>query len=442
MAKVAKLVVVALAVSGLVLGLPELFGPGIQADFGIGQRLAKGAIFLPLLLVFPAGLLTALMPCVYPLIPITVSIFGARQAKSRAQAVALTLVYILGIATMYTSLGIAAAMTGRAFGTILSNPWVVSILAALFAVFAASMFGAFEFTLPSWLQNRLATMGKAGFVGAFMMGLVAGIVAAPCTGPVLSGILVHVAATQNVGLGAALLFTYSLGLGVPFFLLGALSISLPKGGAWMESVKSVFGVALLALALLYLRDAFPGLREFLTLKTVAHGAFIAAALVGAGVLAGAVHRTFRSWPLEGLLKGVGVVVAVLGLTLRSGAPLARPAVDGADWLPAEEAGLAQAQTFKKPMLIDFFAEWCAACKELDHFVYKDAAFLEEAKRFVLVKVDGTNETPAIEALYKKYKVDGLPTIILIDSQGVVHHEITIKGYLKPAEFADIMKKVR
>ena len=343
---------------------------------------------------------------------------------------------------MFTSLGILAAMTGKAFGTHLSNPWVVCGLAVLFSCFAAWMFGAFDLNLPTWLQDQLTKTSKAGFAGAFLMGLVAGVVAAPCTGPVLSGVLVHVAATQNVPLGAALLFTYSLGLGVPFFAIGALSMSLPKGGAWMESVKSVFGIALLALALVYLRDAFPGLRAVVSLKTLAYGAFIAAALVGVGVLVGAVHRTFHSWPTEGLLKGVGVLVAVAGLTLRAGAPLAKPAKDGGDWLRSEESGLAQAQAFKKPMLIDFFAEWCAACKELDRYVYQDPVFLEEAKRFVLVKVDGTDETPAIEALYKKYKVDGLPTVILIDAQGVVHQEITIKGYYKPAEFADIMKKVR
>jgi len=438
-----KLVLGALVVGALVALLPEMLGPGPRADFGVGQKLQGGAIFLPLGLIFVGGLLTALTPCVYPLIPITIAVFGARQSQSRARSVALTLVYILGIALMFTSLGIAAAMTGRAFGTVLGNPWVVSGLAVLFLVFAASMFGAFDFQLPAALQQKLAGVGKAGFAGAFLMGLAAGVVAAPCTGPVLSGVLVHVAATQNVPLGAALLFTYSLGLGVPFFLIGALSLSLPKSGAWMEAVKSIFGIALVALAVIYLRDAFPTIRAALNLKTVAYGAVIAAGLVTAGVLLGAVTRSFHSWPLDGGLKTLGVLLAVAGLAIRSGAPLAQASpLPSGDWLNSEEAGLAQAQAFKKPVLIDFFAEWCSACKELDHYVYTDETFLREAQRFVLVKVDGTEETAAIEALYKKYKVDGLPTVILIDSEGKVHHPLTIKGYLKPAEFVDIMRQVR
>jgi thiol:disulfide interchange protein DsbD len=260
---------------------------------------------------------------------------------------------------------------------------------------------------------------------------------------VLSGVLVHVAAKQSIPLGAALLYTYSLGLGLPFFLLGALSVSLPKGGEWMESVKSVFGIALLALAVAYLRDAFPVLRAALTIKTVAYGALIAAALVGAGVLLGAVHRTFHSWPVEGLLKGVGVLLAVAGLTLRAGAPLARPQPQTAlEWLRSEEVGVAQARAFGKPMIIDFFAEWCTACKELDRYVYTSPIFQDEARRFVLVKIDGTEETPAIEALYKKYRVDSLPTVVFIDAHGTMHEDITVKGYFTPREFVEFMKKVR
>jgi thiol:disulfide interchange protein DsbD len=438
-----KLLFGALVVGVLVAVVPELIGPGPRADFGVGAKLATGALLVPLGLIFLGGLLTALTPCVYPLIPITISVFGAKQAESRGRAIALTSVYILGIAVMFTSLGVAAAKTGQAFGTVLSNPWVVTGLAVAFTVFAASMFGAFDFQLPTSVHTKLSSVGKAGFAGAFLMGLAAGIVAAPCTGPVLSGVLVHVAASQNVPLGAALLFTYALGLGVPFFLIGALSVSLPKSGAWMEAVKSVFGIALLALAAIYLRDAFPALRTLLSLRTVAYGALLAAGLASLGVLMGAVSRSFHQWPLDGVLKGAGVLLAVAGITLRAGAPLASPSlVPSADWLKSEAAAVAQAEAFRKPVLIDFFAEWCSACKELDRYVYTDPLFLEEARRFVLVKVDGTDETPEIEALYKKYKVDGLPTVILIDSGGKVHHELTIKGWLPPREFTHEMMKVK
>ncbi|MGC4122353.1 MAG: cytochrome c biogenesis protein CcdA [Myxococcales bacterium] len=440
--KFAKLALGAVIVGLLVALVPELFGPGPRADFGVGEKLKTGAILLPLGLIFLGGLLTALTPCVYPLIPITVSVFGAKQSEGRGKSLALTSVYVLGIAVMFTSLGVVAALTGMAFGSLLGNPWFVTGLAVLFATFAASMFGAFDMQLPASLQTKLAGVGKAGFAGAFVMGLVAGIVAAPCTGPVLSGVLVHVAATQNVVLGAVLLFSYALGLGVPFFLIGAFSLSLPKSGSWMDSVKSVFGIALLALAAMYVRDAFPALRQVLTIKTVAFGAVIAAGLVGVGILVGAVHRSFGSWPVDGVLKSLGVLLAVIGLTLRPGAPLAKPsAVQRAEWLTSEEKALAQAQTFHKPVLIDFFAEWCTACKELDRYVYTDDLFLHEAGRFILVKIDGTESTDALEALYKKYKVEALPTVVFIDSSGKVHEDKTIDGYMKPTDFVALMKKV-
>jgi thiol:disulfide interchange protein DsbD len=440
--KWARLVGGALFVAALVALLPEVLGPGPTADFAVGQQLAAGALAVPLALIFVGGVLTAMTPCVYPLIPITVSVFGARKASSRAKSFALTGVYVLGIATMFTALGIAAALTGRAFGTVLGNPYVVIGLALVFVAFAASMFGAWDFQLPTALQTRLGGVGRAGFAGAFGMGLVAGVVAAPCTGPVLSGVLVHVATTQNVPVGAALLFTYALGLGLPFFLIGAFSLSLPKSGPWMNGVKSVFGIALLALAMMYLRDAFPEIRAFFSLKTVGYGALIAAGLVFLGILAGAVHRSFHSWPLDGALKALGVALVVVGLSMRPDAPIAAAAgVPQAEWLPNEDKAVIQASTLGRPVIIDFYADWCAACKELDRYVYTDARFVEEARRFLLVKVDGTRETPEIEALYEKYKVDGLPTVVFIDSRGNVRKDLTVKGYVPPDQFVALMRKV-
>ncbi|HCF57421.1 MAG TPA: cytochrome C biogenesis protein [Myxococcales bacterium] len=438
----AKLLSGALLAALLVALVPEVAGPGPTADFTIGSRLEGGALAIPLLLIFLGGLLTALTPCVYPLIPITVSVFGARQASSRSRAIGLTSVYVLGIAVMFTSLGILAALTGRAFGSVLGNPWVVVGLAALFTLFAASMFGAFDFQLPSSLQTKLGGMGKAGFAGAFGMGLVAGVVAAPCTGPVLSGVLLHVATTQNVPLGAALLFAYALGLGVPFFLIGAFSLSLPKSGGWMEGVKSVFGIALLALAILYLRDAFPAVRDALSLEALSFGALLAAALVFLGVLAGAVHRSFHSWPAEGALKAVGVLLAVAGIALRPHAPLAEPPpAPQIEWLTSEAQAIERARAEGKPVVIDFYADWCAACKELAKITFVDRGFVAEAQRFVLVKIDGTDETEEIEQLYEKYGVRGLPTVLFLDSSGKVRPELTVTGFLPAGKFTELMRQL-
>lgn len=436
-----KLVGAGLAVAALVLLLPEVLGPGPRADFEVSERLKGGALLAPLALIFAGGLLTALTPCVYPLIPITVSIFGARQSQSRGRAVALTLAYNVGIAAMFTSLGIGAALTGKAFGRLLGDPYVVSGLAALFLAFAASMFGAFDFQLPSSLQQKLGGLGKAGFAGAFLMGLVAGLVAAPCTGPVLSGVLLHVAATQDAAVGALLLFTYALGLGLPFFLIGALSLRLPKSGPWMETVKSIFGIALAALALSYLRDAFPSLRQALSLRAVAYGAVFAAALAFAGVVAGAVHRSFHSWPADGLLKGLGVSLVVLGIALRPDAPLAKPAARTLVWLSDEAQARTQASASKRPVLIDFSAEWCAACKELDKYVFSDDRFEREARRFVLVRVDGTRDSPELQQLYGRYRVAGLPTVVFVDAAGRVRDELTVTGFLRPQEFVSRLQRV-
>ena len=439
--KLAKLLGGALVAGVLVAVLPEILGPGPIADFGVGDKLATGALLVPLGLIFLGGVLTALTPCVYPLIPITISVFGARQASSRGKAIALTSCYCLGIATMFTSMGIAAALSGKAFGSALGSPYIVAFLAILLTTFAFSMFGAFEMNLPPSVAARLNTVGGAGYGGAFAMGLVAGIVAAPCTGPVLSGVLLHVARTQDVKLGAMLLFTYSLGIGLPFFLIGALSMSLPRGGAWMESVKSVFGIALLTLALMYIRDAVPSVRTHLTLEELPRGAFVCGALVAAGILIGAVHRSFHDWPKDGLLKGLGVAVMVAGLILRSGAVLGTPLPKELAWARSEPSVVAAAVGAKRPVIIDFYADWCAACKELDRIVYPHESFRREAGRFDLVKIDGTNEPPEIEALYKKYGVQGLPTVVFIGSDGKIRRDLTLTGFLEPEKFVARMKQV-
>ncbi len=436
-----KLLVASLVVAAIVLILPELLGTGpAVGGLGIGEKLEGGALLIPLALIFVGGLLTALTPCVYPLIPITVSIFGARKSSTRGQAVALSLTFVLGIAVMFTSLGIGAALTGKAFGSALGNPWVVCTLAIVFAAFAFSMFGGWDFQLPASLQAKLGSVGKAGYGGAFAMGLVSGIVAAPCTGPVLSGVLVHIATTQNVVLGGLMLFVYALGLGVPFFLIGAFSLSLPKSGVWMDYVKSIFGVALLTVALMYLRDAFPAFKALLSFENVAYGAIVASALVLVGMMLGAINRSFHIWPADGVLKALGVALVVLGITLRPHAPIAQP-VAHATWHSDEASALAQAQG--KPAIIDFSAEWCAACKELEHKTFPTAPFLDEVRKhgWSLARIDCTQETPENTALQAKYKVVGLPTVIFIDASGKVREDLTLTGFLPPEEFAELMRKV-
>ena len=243
-----------------------------------------------LLFALTYGFLTALTPCVYPMIPITISIFGARTGVPRRRAIVLATCYVAGIAVMFGALGTTFALLGKAFGTFLANPWVIVPLALFFVAMGLSMFGAFELALPTGLQSRLSRVGGGGFFGAFLMGLVGGIIAAPCTGPPLASLLAYVATTRDAVWGMALLATYGAGVGLPFFLLAAFSLSLPKPGPWMEWVKSAFGIALFTAALYYLKNVVPALDHF------ASGSprflLVMGALVLAGLALGAIHASF------------------------------------------------------------------------------------------------------------------------------------------------------
>src|SRR3954470_2998592 len=243
------------------------------------------------LFAFTAGLLTALTPCVYPMIPITISIFGAKTGVSRGRALALATFYVAGIAVMFGALGTVFALLGKAFGTFLANPWVIVPLAVFFVAMGLSMFGAFELALPTALQDRLSRVGGRGFGGAFLMGLVGGIIAAPCTGPPLAGILAYVATTRDAVRGFLLMATYAGGIGIPFWAIAGFSMSLPRSGRWMESVKSVLGIALIAAALYYLKNVVPSLARITGTTTPFALACVGAIVVG--VALGAVHLSFH-----------------------------------------------------------------------------------------------------------------------------------------------------
>lgn len=425
--KVATRFLFAALAFAVVAWLPSIAGSGsagAATDLGLAHYLASGSL-LAFGVAFGGGVLTSLTPCVYPLIPITVSIFGARSAASRRQALLLSGLYVLGIAATYTSLGVAAALTGKAFGTVMTNPWAVGFVALVFATMAASMFGAFDLQLPAPLQAKLNAVGGAGYAGALAMGLVAGIVAAPCTGPVLAAALAFVATQGSVAFGAGIMFTYALGMGVLFFLIGAFSVSLPKSGPWMDTVKSFFGVALLAAAGLFLKDAFPGLRTLFS--TAREASLVAAGVAAFGVLLGALHGSFGGSVPRRLLKGTGVALTVLGTVYALGAVGARQSAAGSElpWMVNQEAeALALARAEHRPMIIDFWGDWCAACKELDHTAWSDPAVQAEARHFVLLKIDNSADKLAdprvsdlVDQVMEKYGVISQPTVLFIDARG-------------------------
>ena len=448
----------ALAAAAAVAFLPLVLPTGPTSNLDAARYLGTGRFAGGALVVFLGGLLTALTPCVYPLIPITVSVFGARGATSRGRALVLTSAYVVGMGLIFSALGVAAARTGAAFGAMLGKPMVVLVLAGVLLLLAASMFGAFELALPVGMMQRLSGVGGAGVAGAFLMGSVAGFLAAPCTGPVLTGLLAFVARTQDTALGAGLLFVYALGIGVPFFLIGAFAVQLPRGGVWMEWVKSVLGVMLVALAVTYIKDAFPVLREAVRSASLAFGrlpgAGLAAALAAAGVLFGAIHRSFGTGAVQAALKGGGVALLAVAVLLRVGtldAPsnpdivlrwqLTWAGEPGPAPSPVDTA-LAAARASGKPVMIDFFAEWCAACKELDRATYVAPAVVSEAQRFVRIKVDGTNGQETLDALYQRFGIEGLPTVAFVSSRGEILEYPRVTGFLGPQEFLEEMRRVQ
>jgi thioredoxin:protein disulfide reductase len=415
-------------------------GAGDAAD-KFSAALASSGPIVAAGIAFASGLATSATPCVWPMIGITVSVFGAQEAKSRAQGAALSAVFVLGMAVLFTVLGVGAAKSGALFGSLLSNKYVVGFIAAVLLGLAASMFGAYELALPSSLNNRLATVGGIGYGGAFTLGLVTSLIAAPCTGPVMSALLIYIATTGNVFLGSAMMFTFALGLGVPFFLVGTFAVNLPKGGSWMLGVKWFFGVMLTVLALYFLRTAVPSLASFVRRDTTFLG--MSLALLAVGVVLAGVHVAAerRKSPIAHFSKPMKLTSAPLAIVggfvlvawfLTPKAQL--------KWLDSEELGVQTAQTSHRPMIVDFGASWCGACNELATHTFADEQVREEAGRFVAVRVDATDDdNPQVTKIKDKYRVVGLPTVVVLDSSG--QEKVRFNEFVPAERFLTAIKAV-
>ncbi len=435
-------------------------GPADSAE-GLQGALDQDNLFLALLFCFLGGIAASLTPCVYPMIPITISVIGAKAAGGKLKGFVLSLFYVLGIAITYSVAGMAAAKTGAVFGTILQNPWVVGSIAAVFVIMAMAMFGAFELQVPTSLSSKLGGYEGKGVFGVLVMGAITGLVASPCVGPVLVVLLTYVAQTQSVLIGFLLLFTFAVGMGLLFIVIGTFSgilVNLPKSGTWMVAVRNIFGVLMILVAFYYIRPLTPdwvfapllGVFLLLTGLVTTWPGSVAEPPVGIG----------QVWA-RGFRRTVGVLFAVVGTYLIVGSLLvhgfvlppmnlagagagsgqAMDADTGVDWLHEEAEALALAAEQGKPLIIDFTADWCAACKELEAFTFSTAEVQAELERFVTAKIDFTTTTDEVKRLSAKYNIMGLPLIVFYDSAGNLVEDERVIGFINKDQMLEILQGI-
>jgi thiol:disulfide interchange protein DsbD len=388
---------------------------GASRDFG--DMLERRGFFLVLLSIFVGGLALNLTPCVYPVIPLTVGYFGGQSEGSRGRLFGLAGLYVLGMATMYSILGVVAALSGRLFGSLLQNPWVLSAIAAALVAMALSMFGVWEIRMPTGLMNRAGA--RAGIAGAFGMGLFVGVVAAPCVGGFIVGLLAFVAARQDAFLGFLLFFTLSLGLGLPYLFLAVYSgrlSRLPRAGEWMEGVKKIFGWVLLAMAAYFLRSVLPA----------PFGKWLLPGVLAAGAAVILVTRIGLKWPVRAGAAAllVGIAIFFVPRELRGWQPYA-----------AEAVGVG------RPAIIDFSADWCLPCLELERKTFADTRVREALGRRALLKADMTKvSSPESLALAERFRILGVPTVIFLDASGREIHDLRLVGFENADRFLERLSR--
>ncbi|MBN1880148.1 protein-disulfide reductase DsbD [bacterium] len=415
------------------------------------QTALQGNLALAFFLVFLAGIGISLTPCVYPMIPITISYIGGKSTgQGKLKGFVLSLFYVLGLALIYAILGVAAALTGSLFGSITQTPWVIGGVAIIFGIMGLSMLGLFDIQLPSAFQGKIQSGGpKSGYFGSVIMGMIAGLVAAPCAGPAIVALMTFIASTGNIFLGFTLMMTFAFGMGLLFIALGTFSgllSALPDAGMWMEKVKKVFGIIMIGAALFIVKPLLPPpVFGFLT--------GLGLLLLGAGMGA---FRPLAAADSHGrdLWKGIAILLVVSGIYFMiSLLPVPGKIVpemaaskqtlssesEASNWRSDLLSAINDAKKLNKPILLDFGAEWCVQCKELEHKTFADPQVKRRLADMIAVKVDCTKaRDDKVKATLAEYTVNGLPTVILLDAQAQELGRFT--GFLPPDGFLGFLEQ--
>ena len=394
----------------------------------ISSALESQGIWVGLILVFLGGLALNLTPCVYPLIPITIGYFGGQSEGKTSRLFLMGLLFVLGMAATYSVVGVITSLSGAVFGALLQNTIVIVIIVAIFIALSLSMFGLYEFKMPDTLVAK-AGGAKGGFYGAFFMGLTMGIVAAPCIGPFVIGLVTYVAAKGDPYFGFLMFFVLALGLGLPYLFLAMFSgkiKSLPRAGEWMEAVKHVFGFILLGMALYFLLPLLP--KEISGYVLPVFGIIAVLILLFLDKKGNNV-RAFR------IFKYVFSVL-VIAVSVYALVPSDRESII---WEPYSDPALANIGD-NRGIIIDFYADWCIPCKELDALTFTDQRVIELSKEFVTLKADMTRSvSPEVESLRNKFNIVGVPTILILDANGKELNRIT--GFVNADEFYKILSDI-
>jgi thioredoxin:protein disulfide reductase len=411
-------------------------------------RLFEGNFVLVLAGFLVLGVLLTFTPCVLPMIPILSAIIaGEGKRLNKWRGLALSLTYVLGMALAYAVAGVAAAYSGSLLAAALQNAWVLGAFAAVFVILALSMFGFYELRLPGFVHHQLHSAhsrlrgGQIASVAA--MGVLSAVIVSPCVAAPLAGALLYISQTRDVVLGGAALFAMALGMGVPLIAVGVSEGALlPKAGAWMESVRKFFGVLLIAVAIWIVSPVLPSMAQM-----IAWGAFFigsAMFLRAIDPLPASASGWWRLW------KGLGIVSLVAGIAFIVGAfsgaqdvlrPLAgvsrnAPPATPLPW--TRVASLAELESkLKAPgktVMLDFYADWCVSCKEMEAFTFSDPNVRAQLDRMLLLQVDVTANTEADKALLKRFSLFGPPGIIFFDSAGREIKGLRVIGYQGPDRF--------